>query len=143
MIATCLTVCPPNAAVTVLQPPTLCCIEYPPPPLPAPVPIPPGAPLRVSAVQTAADTIAITFNQALAPTPAPDPAAYTVTLVGAPGITVTNASINGSVVNLVLSAPATFTTGTTAYLPTGTGNLKALDDNSPVAPYSGYGVTPM
>jgi hypothetical protein len=142
MIATCLTVCPPNAAVTVLQPPTLCCIEYPPPPLPAPVPIPPGAPLRVSADQTAADTIKITYNQPLVTGPI-DPTAFTVTLVGVPGITVVNGSVSGAQVSLVLSAPATFSVGTVTYVPSGTNNVKALDDNSPALAFSGYGVTPM
>jgi hypothetical protein len=135
----CNIVCPPNPAVEMAKPPILCGCDLP----WQQEPIPPGAPLRESAVQTAANQITVTFNQALATTPPPDPAAFTVALVGVPGITVTTATISGSTVVLGLSAPATFTVGTTAYLPTGTGDLKALDDNSPVAPYSGYGVTPM
>jgi hypothetical protein len=143
MAMPCVAVCPPNQAVEMAKPPVLCCIEYPPAPVPPPPPpIPAGAPLRVSAAQTAADTIKITYNQPLVAGPI-DPTAFTVTLVGAPGITVVNGSVSGAQVSLVLSAPATFSVGTCAYVPSGTNNVKALDDNSPALAFSGYGVTPM
>jgi hypothetical protein len=142
-MTTCVAFCSLNEPALLAQPPVLCCIDYPPAPVPPPPPpIPAGAPLRVSAAQTAADTIKITYNQPLVAGPI-DPTAFTVNLVGVPGITVVNGSVSGSVVSLVLSAPATFTVGTAAYVPSGTNNVKALDDNSPALAFSGYGVTPM
>jgi hypothetical protein len=138
-MTTCVAFCSLNEPALLAQPPVLCCIDYPPI---APAPIPPGAPLRVSAVQVAADTVKITFNQPLVAGPI-TPSAFTVNLVGVPGITIINGSTSGNAANLVLSAPSTFTVGTVTYVPSGTNDLKALDDNALVLPFSGYGITPM
>lgn len=133
MAATCIAVCPPNAATVFAHPPILCGCEA------APGPV---APVVSTAVQNAAGTLLITFDQAITATPQVAPTAFTVALTGAPGVTVVTASSSGSQVTLVLSGPATFTAGTVTYAPTGTGDLKAVDDGALVAGFT-KPVTPM
>ena len=137
MAATCIAVCPPNTPTVFAHPPILCGCEAAPGPGPGPV-----APVVSAAAQITATTIRVTFDQAITATPQVAPNAFSVALTGAAGITVVTASSSGSQVTLVLSGPATFTAGTVTYAPTGTGDLKAADDGTPVAGFT-HAVTPL
>jgi hypothetical protein len=132
MAAACTAVCPPNTPTVFAHPPILCGCE----PAPGPGPAPGTPPLPTGAVQSGADTIRITFDMPVTATPQLGPAAFTVNLVGAPGSTVVTGSVSGNQVNLVLNGAKTFTSGTVTYAPTGTGDLKAASDGTPVAGFT-------
>lgn len=136
MRTACVTVCPPAAPIALALPEVRCCIEYPPTPVVLPVVAKP-----ISVVQNAADVVRITFDNAITADPQVDPAAFSVTL-GASGVHVVTASSSGNQVNLVLSGPATFTTGTVTYAPTGTGDLVSAATETPVAGFT-RPVTPL